>query len=435
MRNKIRIPRKHVEIGDVYGYLTVIGKAEPYTRMQSNGKLGYWPRYKCICNSPYHDKPVEVIRRGSDLLSNSERLKSCGCAKIPRIIEKNKLGQSGKYHKSQHEIYDTWLSMIDRCYNPKVQNYPEYGARGIRICREWYNPDNPKDMECFKNFFNWSYIFGHYKEGCYLSIDRVNLNGNYEPNNCIWTNSRNQANNKRNSRLINFNNTIYTTAQFAYILGLDYDFLDNFLRYHNYDLSCLFSYINTPTGINPFPVVKDRFGNIIPIHCIYFIDPAGYPINEQEYTDEINMNHVAFWVDANGFILGPVDNRPKPKDVNLDPIIREGDIFGKLTIIKADAGIYKNKNTCICKCECGNIKRMFISDIRNGKTCCGECRSVKIGDTFNNNSLKILEKVDNYVSPKGKMESRYKCLKFDGEKYVEVVLRNSYITTNYIKDI
>lgn len=427
-----KIKRKHVEIGKTYGYLTVIEEVEPYIHKNSNGRIGRWPRYRCLCNSPYHKDPVEVIRRGSSILRDA--VCSCGCAKIPRTQEKNKFGNIGKHHKSQHEIYDTWLSMIDRCYKPFVQNYQEYGERGIKICREWYNPDNPKDIDCFRNFFNWSYIYGHYKEGCRLSIDRIDHNGNYEPSNCIWTNSRNQNNNKRNSRLINFNSGIYTIAQIAYILGIDYHYLDFLLRNNNYDISCIFSYINTPYGLDPRPVIKDRDGNIIPIHAIYFLDSAGYPINETEYIDNINMNYGMFWIDSNGFILGPMNDKPKPKDITIDPIIRKGDIFGKLTVIEEDSGVYKNKNTCLCKCECGNIKKMFISDIRNGKTSCGECTMIKIGDTFNNGLLKIIERVDNYISPKGKMESRYKCLKFDGNTYIEKIMRSSEISTNYIKD-
>ena len=93
-----------------------------------------------------------------------------------------------KLRKNNPRIYSVWTNMKTRCYNVKCREYKNYGGRGIKICEEWRNS--------FKSFLEWS-IENGYNEN--LSIDRVNVNGNYEPNNCRWATFKEQANNKRNT--------------------------------------------------------------------------------------------------------------------------------------------------------------------------------------------------------------------------------------------
>lgn len=88
--------------------------------------------------------------------------------------------------------------MKQRCYNEKDKGYKNYGGRGIKICDEWLNKENG-----FINFYNWA-INNGYKEG--LSIDRINNDGNYEPNNCRWATTREQNNNRRVTVLFFYKN-------------------------------------------------------------------------------------------------------------------------------------------------------------------------------------------------------------------------------------
>ena len=90
-----------------------------------------------------------------------------------------------KKRVSATKLYRLWESIKARCYNPKRKDYNNYGGRGITICKEWF---------CFDAFKNWALENG-YKEK--LSIDRINNDGNYEPNNCRLANRNTQSTNQR----------------------------------------------------------------------------------------------------------------------------------------------------------------------------------------------------------------------------------------------
>lgn len=91
-----------------------------------------------------------------------------------------------KVKKFGHKLYDVWRAMFKRCYNPKCQSYKDYGKRGIKVCKEWHNN--------FSSFKIWA-IDNGYKED--LEIDRINNDGNYNPNNCRFVTVQQNAMNRR----------------------------------------------------------------------------------------------------------------------------------------------------------------------------------------------------------------------------------------------
>lgn len=101
--------------------------------------------------------------------------------------------------------------MKDRCHNKHSKEYHNYGERGIAVCDEWRNN--------FQAFYNWV-ISNGYKEG--LQIDRIDVNGNYEPSNCRWSTPKKNSNNKRNNRYITIGNRTHTLSEWCNILGLKY---------------------------------------------------------------------------------------------------------------------------------------------------------------------------------------------------------------------
>ncbi len=117
--------------------------------------------YICKCDCGL----VKSIR--SDLLRNGES-KSCGCYKRSSLSARTR-----KHGLTGHKLYKTWVAMKQRCYNPKEKRYKNYGKRGIIVCDEWKND--------FKKFYDWSMANGY---ASYLTIDRINNNGNYDPGNC-----------------------------------------------------------------------------------------------------------------------------------------------------------------------------------------------------------------------------------------------------------
>lgn len=108
------------------------------------------------------------------------------------------------------KIYGVWGHMKSRCYNPKVERYKNYGGRGIKVCDEWQN---------FEGFYEWAIRSG-YKEG--LTIDRINVDGDYCPENCRWATKETQMNNTTRNRYVTYKGETHTVSEWSRKLGIPY---------------------------------------------------------------------------------------------------------------------------------------------------------------------------------------------------------------------
>jgi hypothetical protein len=113
-----------------------------------------------------------------------------------------------KHGMSYTKIYGVWHGMNGRCHYPKHKHYKNYGGRGISVCEEWKE---------FIPFYEWAVANG-YQEN--LTLDRIDVNGNYCPENCRWVDRFVQNNNKRGNRYIEFEGKKQTLTQWAKELGI-----------------------------------------------------------------------------------------------------------------------------------------------------------------------------------------------------------------------
>ena len=125
------------------------------------------------------DCGTESVKIGKLLLNG--HCKSCGCGEY-----ENRLKSSISHGLSNTRLYNIWSAMKQRCYYTKHKDYHSYGGRGITVCDEWRND--------FKTFYDWAITHGYRDD---LSIDRIDVNGNYDPNNCRWATTLEQRLNQR----------------------------------------------------------------------------------------------------------------------------------------------------------------------------------------------------------------------------------------------
>lgn len=134
------------------------------------------------------------------------RTTSCGCFR-KEYVSKERPGF--KHGLAKTPIYDTWQSMMKRCYKTSNKNYHQYGGRGIRVCDEWHDP---------RVFQTWAVANGY---GNGLQLDRINTNGNYEPSNCRFVTSKENNNNRRDNHVIDFRGQSKTLQQWADEIGVE----------------------------------------------------------------------------------------------------------------------------------------------------------------------------------------------------------------------
>lgn len=177
--------------------------------------------WKCKC-----DCGKESVVRYPLLVSGNTR--SCGCLerenkerimKLAQQVNRKSVSEDFAGKLENHPLYKTWKSMLMRCNNPNVRGYKHYGGRGIKVCDRWSG-----DLG-FENFVN---DMGERPDG--TTLDRIDVNGNYEPSNCRWATTEQQMNNRTDNSRIILNGESITCAQLCKKYGFYYTWVAHQLR-------------------------------------------------------------------------------------------------------------------------------------------------------------------------------------------------------------
>lgn len=188
-------------IGKRFGRLTVVD----FDHIDTFGN----PYLVCECDCGN----TVIVRRGN--LSHGTTT-SCGCYHWERLRDSHTT-----HGLSNDRLYGIWRHMRSRCENINDDRYYRYGARGIQVCDDWQD---------FEKFYNWAISSGYEPD---LTIDRINNDDGYYPDNCRWANSITQANNKNNNCLVTYNGHTHTIAEWARMFELKYDILWKRIKQNN----------------------------------------------------------------------------------------------------------------------------------------------------------------------------------------------------------
>ena len=175
--------------GERFGKVTVIKRASEYAETPV--------KWLCICEC------------GKEFVTTSGRLKrgatkSCGCSRYEFISNANRI-----HGMSKTRIHRTWSHMIERCTCKTHKQYMDYGGRGITVCKDWLD---------FITFYNWAMENGYEHN---LTIDRIDVNGNYEPSNCRWTDSYTQQNNTRKTIKLTIDGVTKSLSEWSAATGIN----------------------------------------------------------------------------------------------------------------------------------------------------------------------------------------------------------------------
>jgi hypothetical protein len=244
------------------------------------------------------------------------------------------MGNQG-HNKTHHPLYNVWINMRRRCDDSSAISYKYYGGRGIAVCEEWSN---------FDSFLAWALSNG-YRQG--LSLDRIDGDGNYCPENCRWADWKTQANNKRNNRRITINGVTKNAKEWADGAGIKWSTFQRRIDVYGF----------TPEEALSCPVKS---------HENHFKD--GVTVNGttksleewgREYGiagDRIARRLLAGW-DPEKAVSAPA----KTTGSWVKKTIAAGTRFGTLTIVgEADpmitrSGRVLSRYKCVCDCGCERL--------------------------------------------------------------------------------
>jgi hypothetical protein len=242
-------------IGLTFEKLTVIGVSK-----RNQNEKRYYLDCQCECGNIIRLLPYQIKKH---------QVKSCGCLRTQAAKNaRSYIANHFENDRSKHPLYWIWYQMINRCENQNSKYYNRYGGRGISVCEEWHD---------FNNFVLWSDSVNGRPRG--YSLDRINNDGNYEPNNCRWTTNFQQGINKSSNILVEYKGQTKTLMEWSLITGIRWTTLyHRFTRGWDVD-----KMLSTPPKINRTPKFDkkisqfDLYGNKIktynvddevPINCI-----------------------------------------------------------------------------------------------------------------------------------------------------------------------
>lgn len=204
---------KYIDLADRrFGRLVVIRRAEDH--IQSNGRHRAMWTCKCDCGK-------EVAVAGDNLRGGLTQ--SCGCLQKERASK-----TCAKHLSTDSRLYNVWSAMKRRCCNHTVPEYLLYGGRGISICDEWKD-----DFGCFQS---WAIENGYNPKAnrSECTIDRVDVNGDYSPENCRFVSQQEQMNNVRYNHRLEYNGETHTIAEWARLYNMSYSKLSQRINRYGY---------------------------------------------------------------------------------------------------------------------------------------------------------------------------------------------------------
>lgn len=180
--------------GQKFGRLTVLKRMD---RIDSQGRR----LYECLCECG------KVTYVNSHDLKNGST-KSCGCLGAELFL--SRITKHGAY---KTRLYKVWGDMKNRCTNKNNDHYKDYGGRGITVCDDWMR---------FESFRDWAFSHGYdeYAKFGVCTLDRIDVNGNYCPENCRWVDAKTQSNNKRTNVYLEFDGQRHTISEWSEITGI-----------------------------------------------------------------------------------------------------------------------------------------------------------------------------------------------------------------------
>lgn len=182
--------------GQRFGKLIVLERAE--NRIRESGRQDVVWVCKCDCGNSKNIRSTYLLQGLT---------KSCGCIAIEKVKNLNL-----SHNMCQTKEYKAWSKLKSRCYTKTDNKYYAYGARGIKVCDRW--------LESFENFYKDMGDAPTKKH----SIDRINVNGNYEPLNCRWATNKEQSNNKTTNVYVEYKGVKYTLKTLSEHLDIPYKY-------------------------------------------------------------------------------------------------------------------------------------------------------------------------------------------------------------------